>query len=176
MYQVLITVTRGIIEEVIFYDDPQRAIEALAAYVKTMNPEHNDAALYGPDGLIANAKHFLDNDDHYQDNTPLVEEVVGEAMQPLYLIGNPTHHLGFMVVSPADPLAYTNPTEALTALAQMRQDWGSHLRLYRVVPVGGPLTKREHLERFHADCGEEGCDYSMVEDYLEKEEAPSPKQ
>jgi len=167
MYQVLITVSKGIIEEAVFFHDPKRAIEALSRYVKTMNPEHNDAALYGPDGLIANAKHFLDNDDHYRDNTPLVEEIAGEAREPLYLIGNPTHHLGFMVVSPDDPMAYTNPAEALTELGHMRNRWGSHLKLYRVVPVNGPIIKREEVERYHADCEVEDCDCSVVEEYLD---------
>jgi len=30
-----------------------------------MNPEKNDAAVYGPDGLIANAKLFLDQDGQF---------------------------------------------------------------------------------------------------------------
>ena len=61
MKQALITISRGIIEQVFFFEDPEMAIQALSDHVKAMNLEHDDAALYNADGLIANAKHFLDN-------------------------------------------------------------------------------------------------------------------
>ena len=53
MNQVLVTVSKGIIQEVVFFDSAQMAIEALSKYVKTMNVEHDDAALYDSHGLIA---------------------------------------------------------------------------------------------------------------------------
>ena len=65
MSYVLIIVTRGIIGEAIFYDDVSMAIQALSEYVKAMDPEHNDAAVFGPDGMVANAKAFLDENDQY---------------------------------------------------------------------------------------------------------------
>ena len=65
MSYVLIIVTRGIISEAIFYDDVSMAIQALAEYVKAMDPEHNDAAVFGADGMVANAKAFLDENDQY---------------------------------------------------------------------------------------------------------------
>ena len=33
--QVLITITRGIIEDAVFFDDPQMAVLALSKFVKT---------------------------------------------------------------------------------------------------------------------------------------------
>ena len=66
MNQVLITISKGIIDQVIFFDDPKLAVQALSSYVRAMNLEHDDAAVYDPDGLIANAKHFLDEDDEQQ--------------------------------------------------------------------------------------------------------------
>lgn len=68
MNYVLITVYGGIISEVYFYTDISRAIKSLSDYVKAMNPERNDAAVYGPFGMIANAKHFLDENDQYVNN------------------------------------------------------------------------------------------------------------
>lgn len=65
MTQVLVTVSGGIIEQVTFYEDPSEAIQNLAKYVKHMNPEKNDAAVYSPDGMIANAKDFLDEQDQF---------------------------------------------------------------------------------------------------------------
>lgn len=87
--------------------------------------------------------------------------------KPIYIIGNPFHRLGFMVVSPDDPLAYDDPAEALSELGQMRQDAGRHLRLFRVVPVVDPVARSADLEKHNADCEVDGFDLSLVEEYLE---------
>jgi hypothetical protein len=59
---VLITLSGGIIDQVTFYDSAYVAVENLAQYAKDMNPEENDAVVYGPDGMVANVKIFLDED------------------------------------------------------------------------------------------------------------------
>ena len=166
MKYVLVTVSRGIIEQVILFDDPGAAILALSEYVKTMNVEHNDAALYDSEGLIANAKHFLDDNEEYVENKDLIEDVSRESDKHLYIIGNPEHRLGFMVASPDDPLGYQNPVGALSDLGQMRLDHGKHLRLYKVVPVDGPVAKKTDLEKHNADCEVDDFDYSLIEGYL----------
>jgi hypothetical protein len=166
MNQVLVTVSRGIIEEVVFFHDPGSAIRALAEYVKGMKIEHNDAALYDADGMIANARHFLGENDEYVENEPLIAEVSRETKDSIYIIGNPNHQLGFMVASPDDPLGYDDPAEALSQLGQMRQDFGTHLKLYRVVPVKEPVTHRADLEKHNEDCDVENFDYSLVAEYL----------
>ena len=43
--QVLITITKGIIEDVVFFDDPGLAVWALSKYVRNMNTDHDDAAV-----------------------------------------------------------------------------------------------------------------------------------
>ena len=73
MKYVLVTVSGGIIDEVRFYDEQLMAIQQLSAYVKAMNPEHHDAAVYGPGGMIANAKAFLDENDQYIEHS--IEDV-----------------------------------------------------------------------------------------------------
>ena len=60
MSYALVTISGGIVDRVTFYDQAPGAIQDLFRYVNTMNPEVNDAAVYGPDELIANAKIFLD--------------------------------------------------------------------------------------------------------------------
>jgi len=60
MKQVLVTLSGGIIEQVLFFDDEAGAVKALEEYVKAMNVERDDAGVYGPGGLIVNAKHYLD--------------------------------------------------------------------------------------------------------------------
>ena len=62
MKYVLILLSGGIIDQVTFYDEAHRAVTNLSDYVKAMDPEKHDAAVYGPDGLIANAKLFLDEE------------------------------------------------------------------------------------------------------------------
>lgn len=172
MKYVLVTVSRGIIDRARFFDDPGEAIQALSEYVKAMNVEYDDAALYDGNGLVANAKHFLDDQDEYVENRTLIEEVSREKYRSIYIIGNPHHWLGFMVASPDDPLGYDKPEEALSDLGQMRKDSGKHLKLYRVEPVTGPVAIKEDLEKHNADCEVEDFEYSLIEEYLRQ----SPRQ
>lgn len=166
MKQVLITISRGIIDQASFFDDPEMGIKALSDYVKEMNPEHDDAALYDTEGFIANAKHFLDENDEYRENEALIKEVSEERIKPLFIIGNPNHQLGFMVASQDDPLGYTDPAEAVSGLGQMRQDYGSHLKLYRVIQVSGPVVQKIELEKQNAEAEVEDFDYSLIEEYV----------
>jgi hypothetical protein len=71
-----------------------------------------------------------------------------------------------MVASYDDPLAYNNPAEAISDLGQMRRDSGSHLKLYRVEPVNGPVAHTKDLEQYNEDCWVDDFDYSLVNEYL----------
>ena len=166
MKYVLATVSGGIIDEVKFYDEQLMAIQQLSAYVKAMNPENHDAAVYGPGGMIANAKAFLDENDQYIEHS--IEDVakLNESDESIYIIGNPYHRLGFMVASSDDPLGYKEPAAALSDLGQMRQDYGTHLKLYRVEPVNGPVAHTKDLEQYNKDCWVDDFDYSLVNEYL----------
>ena len=84
----------------------------------------------------------------------------------IYLIGNPSHPLGFMVASTDDPLGYEDPAEALSVLETMREDFGNHLKLYRAIPVESPVATRHELEKYRNENGlEEHCP-SLVDEYL----------
>ena len=163
---VLITITRGIIEDAVFFDDPQMAVLALSKFVKEMNPEDDDAAVYDDNGFVANAKDFLDENDEYVADETLVGEVSEEKHKPIYIIGNPTHHIGFMVASSDDPLGYEDPAEALSVLETMREDFGNHLKLYRAIPVENPVATRDELEKFYKENDVEDYGLSLVEEYL----------
>ena len=76
MNYVLVTVSGGIISEVFFYAGLLRVIQSLLEYVRAMNPEKDDAGVYGPEGMIANAKDFLDENDQFIDNT---QKVIGRV-------------------------------------------------------------------------------------------------
>ena len=62
---VLITVSGGIIIEVVFYFEAKEALLALASFVKEMNIERQDAVIYNRQGYFANAKDFLDDNVQY---------------------------------------------------------------------------------------------------------------
>jgi hypothetical protein len=145
------------------------AIQDLSEYVKAMDPEHNDAAVFGPDGMVANAKVFLDENDQYIEQDVEDIAILGNRQKPIYIIGNPLHRLGFMVASPDDPLGYDDPAEALSDLGQMRKDHGNHLKLYRVEPVSGPVLEKNHLEQYNADQVIEDFEYTLVNEYLKIE-------
>ena len=161
---VLITISRGIIRDAVLFDNTQMAVLALSRFVKNMNPEDDDAAVYDENGFVSNAKDFLDENDEYVEEEIIVSEVSDE--KPIYLIGNPTHHLGFMVASSDDPLGFTDPVEAVSELGQMRKEFGGHLKLYRIHPVSGPVTEKTRLQAHNTDLDLEDFDYSLVEEYL----------
>ena len=56
MKYVLITLSEGSIDQVTFYEKPYEAVASLFEYVRAMDPEKNDAVVYGADEMIANAK------------------------------------------------------------------------------------------------------------------------
>lgn len=62
MKQVLVTIRGGIIDQVLFFEDETEALKALEQFVKHMNEETEDAGVYGSDGLIANAKMYMDEE------------------------------------------------------------------------------------------------------------------
>ena len=134
MKYVLIILSGGIIDQVTFYDDPHRAVLNLSDYVKAMDPEKHDAAVYGPDGLIANAKLFLNEYDQHPGQNP--------ADKPIYIIANPCHSLGFLVISSTEPVGITSPVNALCVLERMRKEHGDHIKLYRAEVVKGPVMLR----------------------------------
>jgi hypothetical protein len=71
-----------------------------------------------------------------------------------------------MVTSPDDPPGYDDPISAVSNLGQLHQDFGNHLKLYRVIPVDGPVVQKTDLERYNAESVVEDFDYSLVEEYI----------
>ena len=71
-----------------------------------------------------------------------------------------------MVVSSDDPLGYENPIEAVSELGQMRKSAGSHLKLYQVVPVEGPIITKAELEHYNAENEIEDFTFSLVDEYV----------
>lgn len=97
---------------------------------------------------------------------PFKRKTVAGQQRAVYLIGNPQHPLGFMVVSPDDPLGYTDPVEALCDLGQLRKGRGRHLKLYQVIPVTGSLARKQDLAQHIIRCDIGDFDYTMVQEYL----------
>jgi hypothetical protein len=82
MKHVLVTVWSGVIDQAIFFNDESKAIQALSEYVKSMDVEKQDAAVFGPDGMTANAKDFLDDNDRYSNNIIAVLARTNRIKQP----------------------------------------------------------------------------------------------
>ena len=166
MHKVLITLSGGLIDEVVFFNDTESAILALSDYVKAMDPERNDAAVYDTGGLIANAKDFLDEKDGYVDCIQAVIQKARKDEKSKYIIGNPRHPMGFIVASTDDPIGITNSAEAVSELGQMRKTFGMHLNLYTVHLCQGRIVTKSDLVKFNADCVIEDFNYSLVEAFI----------
>jgi hypothetical protein len=160
---VLITLSGGLIEDVRFISDEKTALRALYNYVRSMDPDDNDAAIFAPNGMVSNAKTVLDDETVSKDANGEISEQI-EA--PIFIIGNPHHRLGFMVVSTDDPLGFEDPAEAVFELCQLRSMYGRHLKLYRVFQVEGSLVEKDALKRLAEDCGVDAVDYETVSEFL----------
>ena len=60
MTYALIWLSGGIIEQVTFFESKLQAVKTLADFVKGMDLHDDDAAVFGPEGLVANAKDLLE--------------------------------------------------------------------------------------------------------------------
>ena len=58
MQNVLIKISGGIIDKVEFYSRASDAVRALSAYVKTMYPERDEAAVFGNQWLHCKCQGF----------------------------------------------------------------------------------------------------------------------
>jgi hypothetical protein len=165
MKHVLITLSGGIIDRVTFCDDPSAAVRELARFVKNMDPEKDDAAVYGPDGLIANAKALMDQDSQFPRVNRKAIDVPSEN-KSVYVMANSDHRLGFLVVGPCEPLGYVDALAALSSLERMRKELGTHINLYRLALVMWSIVSREELEKYNAGHSVSDFEYSLVSDFL----------
>jgi hypothetical protein len=164
----MIWLSGGIIEKVTFFDNKLQALKTLGDFVKGMDLHDDEAAVFSPEGLVANAKDFLDENNDFIQNHDLINKLESgkETPNSIYIIGNPAHWLGFMVVSSDDPLGYKNPIEAISELGQMRKSAGKHLKLYQVVPVEGPIITKAELEQYNVENEIEDFVFSLVKEYV----------
>ncbi len=162
MKYVLITIFGGIIDLVTFYDSPYVAVANLAKYVKDMNPERNDAAVYGPDGIVANAKIFLDENDQFIHGA----SVIDSNDEKIYVIADPCYNLVFFAKGPHPPFGFADNLQAVTILERMRRDHDVHLKLYRLEPLNSPVASKTELEQYHKDHGIKNVEYSLIDEYL----------
>ncbi len=95
---------------------------------------------------------------------------INETEASVYIIINPRHPLGLMVVGQDDPVGFRDPVEAVSELGVLRQRFGGHLILCRAVPVEEPVEEpvagRGGLEQFNEEAEVEEFPYELVEEYL----------
>ena len=162
MSYVLVSVHRGLIDDVRYFREPDEGLRSLRAFAEGMNLEDDDAAVYGPEGLIANVKMILDSPDG------CFEEAAetGAVSEKIFIPINPKHPLGPMVATFDDPMGYRDPIEAVSELGQLRRQAGKHVLLYELVPVVGPVADRDKLKQFNEENWVEDFSYDLVEEYL----------
>ncbi|MBF0397348.1 MAG: hypothetical protein HQK78_11290 [Desulfobacterales bacterium] len=165
MSLVLVTVNKGHIHNVKFYDNVSLALEEFATYVKSMNLNEADAAVYDSDGVIANAKDILKISQQSIDEA--VKEIIdAKKKEIIYIIANPVHSLGFLNIGIYEPIGYKDPIEALIALEKLRNKQGIHIKLYRAELVDSPVMKRDRLEKDNIKKNRVDFEYPIVEEYL----------
>jgi len=148
MSYVLVTVSRGKISETTFYATAASALKKLLTISKSLN-ENDDAAVFGPDGLILDAQQLKDT---------------GEDV---FIIANPNHSLGFLVIAHTEPVGYTDPAKALCALQQIRQEMGKQIGLYRVETIEWAIINQLELLKYLKTNGITDFDPSMVTEFID---------
>ena len=86
----------------------------------------------------------------------------------IYIIANPCHSLGFLVMTEYEPIGFDDSVQALSILEQLRKQEGDHLELYQVIPVIEPLVLKLELETFNQSKGVKDFDYSLIKEYLKE--------
>ncbi len=82
MTHVMIWLSGGIIEKVTFFESKLQALKTLAEFVKNMDLHDDDAAVFGPEGQIANARDFLDENDQFIEGGELINKSVFDKEKP----------------------------------------------------------------------------------------------
>ncbi len=162
MKYVLITLSGGIIDLVTFYESPYVAVANLAKYTKDMNPERNDAVVYGSDGIVANAKIFMDENDQFIHGA----SVIDSNDEQIYVIADPCYNIMFFAMGHHPPFGFADNLQAVTTLERMRKDHDVHLKLYRIEPVNSPVASKTELEQYHKDRDIKDFEYSLIDEYL----------
>ena len=88
----------------------------------------------------------------------------------IYIIANPRHSLGFLVMTDLEPIGFDDPIKTLIMLEQLKKQEGNHLKLYQAIPVTEPLVFKSGLETFNQTEGVRDFDYSMIQEYLKEDE------
>jgi hypothetical protein len=163
MKYVLITLSGGIIDQVTFYDHPYIAVGNLAKYVMDMNPEKNDAVVYGPGGIVANAKTFMDQDGQFIHNSNVTDNNTNEQ---IYVIADPCFNHVFIAEGHHPSFGFADNLQAVTTLERIRKDHSVHIKLYRIEPVNSPVASKTQLEQYHKNRDIKDFEYSLIDEYL----------
>ena len=148
MNYVLVTVSKGKISDVKFYATAPPAIKELLTLSDLINNECDDAAVFGPDGMLLNTQQL---------------KYPGEK---IFIIANPNHSLGFLVIAHNEPVGYSNPFEVLHVLQKVRQEMGNHIGLYQVVPVKDLIVNRSEMLDYLNKNQIQNLDLSIITEFV----------
>ncbi len=144
---VLITVSGGFVSDVKFYSNLSEAIYELDRLYETMDLECESAAIFSPEGIIFSTYSIAER---------------------TFIIANPNHSLGFLVIGHHEPVGHQDPVEALYYLEKKRKEMGNHIGLYQAIPVKKMKVKKYSIEEYAKQKGNLDVQYELISEFLEE--------
>ena len=143
---VLIRVSSGVVSNVKWFNDLSKAKYELGKLQETMDSSNESASIFSSNGMELSTSNNTDE---------------------IYLIGNPKHSLGFLVVGHHEPVGYRNPVEALYYLEKKRREMGNHINLYKATQVKELAVKKDRMEEYVKQKGDKNIRYKLISEFVE---------
>jgi len=87
----------------------------------------------------------------------------------VYIIADPVHSMGFMVMAYTEPVGFIEPEQALHVLQKARQERGNHIGLFQVEAVTEAVTKQSKMVEYLKGKGLQDLDISFVSEFIKKD-------
>ncbi|MBF0231768.1 MAG: hypothetical protein HQK65_01845 [Desulfamplus sp.] len=144
---VLIRTTSGRIIDVKFYENLSDSIAELDKLCDVMDLDCESAAIFSPRGLVIGTH---------------------RNFEEIFIIANPVHSLGFLVVGHHEPVGHRDPVEALYYLEKKRKEMGCHIGLYQATPVKDMTVKKFSIEEYAKRKGNQNMKYELISEFVEE--------
>ena len=136
---VLVTISNGTVADVKFYRNLSEAIYDLNDLLEFLDLDNDSASIFSPRGMV------------FQIGKKAIKNGYSCRSNETFIIANPLHSLGFLVVGHHEPVGYHNLVKALYHLEKNRKEMGCHIELYQAMPVKNLKVKKTDSNFF---CGQ----------------------
>lgn len=86
----------------------------------------------------------------------------------IFIIGNPVHSLGFLVVGHHEPVGYRDFLQALYYLEKKRKEMGCHINLYQAAIAKNMTAKKSSMEEYARKKGNTHFEYELISEFIDK--------